>query len=560
MGKGKTFFRACLLIYVERMYGSCIGIKELFPMKTKERSMVTGALILSGAALFVRMAGFVFRIYLSNAMGAEGMGVHMLIMSLYNVCVTLATSGVATAVSTLCAQQLALGREDNARQVLRRAFLLALLISTAVGAAVFLFARPIGVVILKEARTVASLRVLAMGLPFLSLSACVRGYFVASRRVGNPAAAQILEQLVKMTFIMALLGYWLPQGIEYGCLVVVGGMTVGEIVCFVFSYCGYRQGKRRAAKPNRAVNALTGVTGKILAVIVPLSLSAYVRSFLRLAEDVLILYCLKIFSGQDAVATGLYGMLKGMVMPLLIFPLMLLSAFVCTLTPEISRLHTAGSTKKMEQTIGVILRYTFIVGILVVAVFMTFPQEIGTAVYKNEQVGELLRRLAFLCPFMCVEMVVVGILNGMGAQITSMKYAIADSLLRIGLVYWLIPGRGIDGFTVMVVASNLFTSVLNFMHLMKLAQITIRFNEWMIKPALAAAAASQILRAVWHWLPASTPENLWRSLVPGLGCIVVLYGAVLFAIGSVQAGDFRWIAGQIKSAGKVPRSAPEKLV
>ena len=210
---------------------------------------------------------------------------------------------------------------------------LSLLISITVGLLVFLCSDFIAGTMLKDMRTALSLKLLAPGMPFLSVSACIRGYFIAERRMGNPASGQVVEQLCKMAFIMALLGIYLPRGLEYGCAVVVLGITLGEAICFVYSLGGFLLYRRQGNTGKPTVN---GVVKNILKIAVPISLSSYIRSALRLLEDVLILR-LKTFSGQDDVATGLYGMLKGMVMPLLIFPLNMLSAFVITLTPEISR-------------------------------------------------------------------------------------------------------------------------------------------------------------------------------------------------------------------------------
>ncbi|MDL2232786.1 polysaccharide biosynthesis C-terminal domain-containing protein [Ruminococcaceae bacterium OttesenSCG-928-L11] len=526
-------------------------------LQGRENSMVTGALILSASALFVRMIGFVFRIYLSNAMGAEGMGVHMLIMSMYNVCVTLATSGMATAMSRLAAEQLSLGSRANARRILKRACVLALLISCTVSVAVIALAEPIGTVILKDGRTVMALRILGLGLPFLSVSACLRGYFVSSRKAGNPAAGQVIEQLVKMAFIMGLIGKYLPMGIEYGCVIVVLGMTIGEIACFLFSFWGILRERKYGARGERAT--VTGVNSMILAIIVPLSVTAYVRSFLRLAEDVLIMSGFKAFYGQDGMATGTYGMVKGMVMPLLTFPLMLLSSFVITLTPEISRMNAAGNTRRLEATISRILEYTFIAGVLIVAVFMTFPYEIGTAVYKNAEVGEMLRRLSFLCPFMCVEMVAVGILNGLGQQVSTMKYAIADSLVRIAVIYFLIPQQGITGFVVMVVISNLLTSLLNFRRLMHIASVRLRLRSWVLRPALAAGASSQIVKVFTNYFPMSDVP-LWGRLAVGIGLVCALYCVALFALGSFRLRDFQWIWSRLKTSSKTPVATADKSV
>lgn len=526
-------------------------------MKLNKENVVIGTLILSASSIFVRMIGFVFRVYLSNTLGAEGMGLYSLIMSLYALCATVATSGISTAVSKLVAEQLAWGHRANAKRVLRRAIGLSLAISCTVGVVVFLFADFISGNILSDSRTTLSLRLLAPGMPFLSVSACLRGYFIAERHMGNPASGQVIEQLSKMAFIILLLHRFLPMGIEYGCAVVVMGITLGEAVCFLYSLGGYLLERRRMAQAGRA--DVTGVTKSILHIAVPISLSSYIRSALRLLEDVLILAGLKTFSGQDDVATGLYGMVKGMVMPLLLFPLQLLSAFVVTLTPEISRLGARGDSERMERTISMILRYTCIIGIFIVGIFMTFSYEMGLVVYKDERVGEMLKQMSWLCPFMCIETVVVGILQGLGEQMSSMRYNISDCVVRIALVYLLVPLQGVQGFVLMVVVSNLFTSLLNLRRLMKVTKLRLRWSEWFIKPALATLAAGQGVRALCnYWL---FPQlSMLQGLVAGLCIMALLYLLVLMGIGSIVPGDLRWIVNRLKFSSKPPKTEPEPAV
>ncbi|MFR2464434.1 MAG: oligosaccharide flippase family protein, partial [Clostridia bacterium] len=49
----------------------------------RKNSFLTGTLILVAAGLISRLLGFLYRIYISNIMGSEGMGLFQLISPVY---------------------------------------------------------------------------------------------------------------------------------------------------------------------------------------------------------------------------------------------------------------------------------------------------------------------------------------------------------------------------------------------------------------------------------------------------------------------------------------------
>ncbi|MCL2580154.1 MAG: polysaccharide biosynthesis protein [Oscillospiraceae bacterium] len=508
-----------------------------------KRGLLLSTLMLSASALFVRTIGFGFRVYLSNQMGAEGMGLFSLIMSVYTLSVTVATSGISAAVAKIAAEHLAVGKKARARQVLRKALCLSLLISSLVGVALFVFADSIALNILRDIRAEQSLRLLAPGLPFLSVCACFRGYFIACRRVTIPATAQILEQLFKIGFVFVFLSGALSRGIEHAAAMVVLGVTLSEAACFIYTYAGYLLDKRKRRREEAGDK--NGVLREILAFALPISIGSYFRSGMRLIEDLLIVSGLTRFGGDQSEATGHYGVLRGMVMPLLIFPLNLLSAFVITLTPEVSRLHAGSERRKLSVIITRILQLTSIIGIFMVCLMMSFAYEIGAVVYREPQVGEMLRMMAILAPFMCLELVVVGILQGMGQQTHSAAYSICDCTLRVGLAWLLIPRYGVWGFVIMVAVSNLFTSTLNLARLLKITEVRLRINDWVIKPALAALAASQGVRALFTQTSLGQLPT-WAVLAVGLAAMGAVYLAVLFSLGCLTGKDVAWAVKHFK--------------
>ena len=500
----------------------------------KQQSFITGAIILTATALLVRMSGFLFRIYLSNTVGAQGMGIYSLIMSVYGLCTTIATSGISVAVSRLVAEQISLGKPENANRVLVRSIWLSVILGCSVGIILFVVSEPVAVHILGDKQTLLSIRILAPGLPFLSVSSCLRGYFIAYRKTGNPAFSQMLEQGFKIIFIVLLLPKLITYGLDYACALIVLGLTLGEIVCFLYTFAGYLIMHKQ--NPIRKKAGIKGVTAQIFSIIVPISLASYIRSGLRLLENVIIMNGLRTYSGANDSATGIYGMLKGMAMPLLIFPLSLLSSFVITLTPEISRLHVSGRKQTLEATVGRILKYTCYAGVLIVCVFITFPREISLCIYNDEQVGEMLLMLSFLSPFMCLETVIVGILQGLGEQSSSSRYNVVDCFLRIAIVCMLVPTHGVTGFLWMTGISNLFTSIMNIRRLLKVTAIDFHIKNWFIKPAIAAAASSQLIR-LWYLQGLSPIFSQQISLALGITAICIAYFALLIVLDCIDLDE-----------------------
>ena len=99
-------------------------------------SYLKNAALLTGADVVLRLAGMGLRIWLANALGGEGMGLYQLVLAVYSLFVTLATSGVSVAATRLMAEELSRSRAE-ARGMLLRLLGAALLLGSAAWAGQF---------------------------------------------------------------------------------------------------------------------------------------------------------------------------------------------------------------------------------------------------------------------------------------------------------------------------------------------------------------------------------------------------------------------------------------
>lgn len=132
----------------------------------KKRAFLISGLVMTATALFLKTVDISYTVYISNKIGAEGMGLYQLIVSVYCLFITVSTSGISLAVTRLTTEESAKGNENTARYAMRKCVALSMLLSVTAGSVLFCSAGLIGNQWLADSRTVLSLRVLAFALPF----------------------------------------------------------------------------------------------------------------------------------------------------------------------------------------------------------------------------------------------------------------------------------------------------------------------------------------------------------------------------------------------------------
>ena len=95
--------------------------------KRKSQSLLNGAMVLAAATLIVKIIGILYKIPLSNMVGAVGRGYFDSAYNLYIPVYTISMAGLPVAISKMVSQQMALKRYRDVRltfKVAARLFLI----------------------------------------------------------------------------------------------------------------------------------------------------------------------------------------------------------------------------------------------------------------------------------------------------------------------------------------------------------------------------------------------------------------------------------------------------
>lgn len=502
----------------------------------KSSSFVKNAFILTATSLILRTVGIFFRVYMAGKLGAEGMGLYQLVFSVYTLAATFAAAGICTAVTRLVTDELACGSSGSVSRIMRRSVGLSMLIGLLSAVVIFVGADLIARLWLDDVRATLSLKVLCVSLPFMGASSCLRGYFIARRKVGTPSRAQLLEQAVRIVVIVWLMERLAPLGVAFGCMAILLGDAVAEIVSCLYQTVGYLWDRRHGTTGE--TTPPSPIFRRLIGIALPITAGRYLHTALRTIENVLVPAKLAEFCLSRERALASFGALKGMAMPLIFFPASFLTALSTLLIPEISEANALHQNARVKRAVNHTMHLTLTAAILLSGLFTLFAEELGQLFYQSEEVGFLLKVLAPLMPLMYVESVVDGILKGLNQQVSSLAYSVTDSGLRILLILFIVPHRGMEGFLFIMVLSNLFTAGLNIRRLLKVTALPLQWGKWVIKPVTAIILSGGVAWGLTR-LPLFTQSPDW--LIVGVGGVIATIGyAILLPLfGCLHRDDLR---------------------
>ncbi len=511
----------------------------------RARRFIINGIIMAVTSLLLRTLGVAWGAFVSRRLGADGMGLYTLIMSVYGLSVTVAASGVNLASTRMCAKALGTGDEAAASAAMRRC----LVYAGACGAAAFLLlffgSEFVALRWLGDMRCNFALKLLAISLPFISLSNVLHGYFTAVRKVSKSAATQIFEQIFKVLFCGWLILFIIPEGIEYACMALVGGGALAEMASFTMApilYLCDRRNKRTGKVSSQCGKALTR---ELFGITVPVAAAAYVRSGLTTLEHMLIPRGLKKNPATAATALATYGVLCGMVMPVIMFPTALLYSFTGLLIPEFSEAQTKQNPGHIKYMISRTLGLTLIFSVGCAAIMSMFSHELGMLIYDSADAGEFIRVMAPLIPVMYLDHAIDAILKGMGEQVYCMKVNILDAAMCTLFVYLLCPRIGIWGYIVTIYIAEVVNASLSLWRLTKVSGFSSRVVRDFAKPVLCALGAVAVMRLLnLQALPFG-----WLSFIVSAALALAVYLLLLVGTGAVSREDLKWARGAMGASG-----------
>lgn len=481
------------------------------------------ALMLTAVNLLLRFVSTSFQVYISGKIGAAGIGLLQLVMSVGSMAMTAGMAGVRTATMYLTAEELGRKKPENVKWILSDSFRYSILISGCIATALTVFASKLAQQWIGDERTAPAIRLFAAFLPVSCLCGVMSGYFTAANRIGTLAMVEIAEQLCSMAATMTILNIWAGQDSAKACESIILGSGIST--CFTLCCLLYLRIKERAPNCPRIP-----VRSRLLQAAVPLALADDLKTGINTVENLMVPKRLVLFSGlQDPLAA--FGTVCGMVFPVLMFPAAILYGLAELLIPELARCAAANSKARIGYLVSKSLRVSILYGCLFCGILFLISKSLCIALYQSNTAGTHLQLYSLLIPMLYCDAITDAMTKGLGQQKICVRYNILTSCMDVLLLFILLPKWGMTGYFISFFITHFLNFILSLRRLLRISNCKIRIR-FIILTTLSTVAA------IWIASHVTAP-------VASAISFTIIWFCLLFLWGVLNKADLLWLKGLV---------------
>lgn len=533
----------------------------MFDLRT-DGKMLSDGILLTVTTLALKTAGVMFSARLTAVAGAEAMGLSSQLSAVYAFAVTAAAAGVNLGTMRLTSESRGSGNEDEIRAGIACALSYCAKTGVAVSVLLMLLAPLLALRLIGNAECVLPLRILALAIPFISASGAFHGYFNGTRRVYKSAIVNVTEQAVRITLtlaglyaisgtgarggvlralgdVMSAVIAWLSGGGDavsggaffrgitafstagLACLVVVLGSVASELCSCGLLAVLYLWDRRRYRRLSGAELAYVKrrSSAKFRRITVPMAVSAIIRTGLSSAEHLLLPRGLRMYGSENALAE--YGIVCGMALPVILYPMALMNSFAQLNTVDIAARVSAGESRtQIRRRVSGGVGFALVYGIGCAAVLKAFAYPLGARLFGTNAAGEYISALSAFAVLSYLDHIADSMLKGLDCQSYVMRINILDSAMGVACALVLVPAMGIKGYILALYLCELLNCLCS---LGKLMSVTGAYPH-PIKALAAPAAVAVLSVKAFSGLP--------LKLAPGIALTASVYIALTFLISS----------------------------
>lgn len=423
----------------------------------KKNLFIKSTLILILSGFLTKMLGFIIKVVYTRIIGEYGISLFTIATPTYSLLLTISTLAIPISISKLVSEN-----KGRSIRILTSATFLILSINFLLILIIFLTKYFIATNLLKEPLASPILMAFALTLPFVSISAVLKGYFAGKQNMVPHATSNILEQIVRLIIIVTILPILMKKSVMYavlGLILLTILSEISSIIVFLFflpKHINYKTNLLPSKKH----------TKDILNISLPTVSSRIIGNIGYFLEPI-ILTNLLLFSGYtNAYILREYGAYNAYSLALLTMPGFFIAAISTSLLPEISKFHGERNSSMVKRRIKQSLLFALLIGTFFSFIIFTFRDKLLFTLYNTTNGSDYIKILAPFFVLFYLEGVLTSALQALGHAKITMNITLWGVILKLLVMAILsLCHIGIYSLVIAEIINILFVVLINFKYL-----------------------------------------------------------------------------------------------
>lgn len=489
-------------------------------------------------SVITRIFGFIFRIFLSRKLGAEGLGIYQIASSIMGIFMTLVASGIPLVTAKMYASYNHTKEYDKKNICVTSATVIALTISIISTLIIILFQNVFNKFI-GNAIVVELMIIMCPAIIFSSVYAVFRGALWGKKSFFWISFTEFVEQIVRLilTFIMlySIHDVFTASKVTAKAFSITCFISAALVAIIYFIDGGKLKFKK--GQYLSLIKSSSPITGVRIA-----------SSLIQPLAGTIIPTLLMSIGYSSSQAIGEYGILMGMTFPLLFVPLSVVGSLNIVLVPKISTLKVCNKYDEIASNIENSINASLFLSMILIPLFLSCGDLIGIVLFDNLQAGIYLQLSAVCVLPIVLSNITSSILNALSLETKSFINYLIGSIILFVCIFALTPIIKINSVIVAFYLSMGVTSLLNFRTIKKevpLLSHKILLN--LFKYALIILPTSLIGHFVSNILYHFIPAFFAGVVGGGLSIILTL---ILLQLFKIYSAPFDMIKTILKKKSK----------
>lgn len=392
-----------------------------------KNNFLRGALVLCLGGFITKILGFIIKIMYTRTIGTEGLALYTLIMPIYSLIVTIAGFGMPIAISKLVAEA-----KTRSKVILSQGIIILLILNFSIMLLVILCSDFIANFLLNEPRVKILIIGAVLAMPQMALACVFKGYFYGKQRMLPNTISNVIEQTIRIIFIIFFLPYFVSKSIILGILsfLLINILTeTASILTFMF-----------LLPKNIKIN-ITDIKYNsyyfkdLLFTSIPLVSSRIIGNIGYFFEPIILSKTMLFIGYTQEFFLLEYGIYNGYSIALLLMPSFLIQALCTALIPEISKFKSLHNKKMIKKRTKEALFSSFLLGLVSTIIVVLGRNFFLNLIYNTSYGADYIFYLGFFFPLYYLEAPLSSILQALGYGTYALKTTTLGVIIKLASMF-----------------------------------------------------------------------------------------------------------------------------